>query len=69
MMKLSIVILLIVNMFVTVLYAGSINCTKVGEWGTDKYKDVFIQGTYAYCAAEEAGLDIIDVGNPTDPKK
>ncbi|HLP60362.1 MAG TPA: hypothetical protein VK186_16090, partial [Candidatus Deferrimicrobium sp.] len=69
MMKLSIVILIIVNMFVIVLYAGNINCTKVGEWGTDKYKDVFIQGTYAYCAAEEAGLDIIDVGNPTDPKK
>jgi hypothetical protein len=41
----------------------------VGQWGTGNYADVFIQGSYAYCAAEEAGLDIIDIGSPTSPKK
>jgi len=62
-------LLVITSITAGVVYAGNITCTKVGEWGTDKYTDVFIQGSYAYCASEEAGLDIIDVGNPTSPKK
>ncbi|MCX6584191.1 MAG: hypothetical protein NT166_28795 [Candidatus Aminicenantes bacterium] len=70
MIKQLITTLLIIASFTAgVVYAENITCTKVGEWGTDRYADVFIQGSYAYCAAEEAGLDIIDVGNPSSPKK
>ncbi len=43
--------------------------TKIGEWGTGYYYDTFIQGNYAYCAASRAGLDIIDITNPSFPKK
>ncbi len=62
-------LLIITSITAGVVYAENITCTKVGEWGTGKYADVFIQGSYAYCAAHEAGLDIIDVNNPTNPKK
>ena len=44
--------------------ASNLNITKVGEWGTGIYMDVFISGNYAYCAADGAGLDIIDISDP-----
>jgi len=44
--------------------ASNLTITKVGEWGTGIYMDVFISGNYAYCAADGAGLDIIDISDP-----
>lgn len=51
------------------LLPQGIEIIKIGEWGTGPYIDTFIQGNYAYCAASEAGLDIIDITNPSIPKK
>jgi hypothetical protein len=45
----------------------NIEVTKVGEWGTSHYCDVFVQGNYAYCATSFAGLDIIDINTPANP--
>ncbi|NIM14504.1 MAG: hypothetical protein GTO45_20995, partial [Candidatus Aminicenantes bacterium] len=42
---------------------------KVGELKEGSYSDVFVQGRYAYCAAAKTGLDIIDVSDPSIPKK
>ena len=69
MKKLKTALLIIASLTIHVIYAKNITCTKVGAWGTDRYVDVAIQGSYAYCAAEEAGLDIIDISNPANPKK
>ncbi|MCP4155153.1 MAG: hypothetical protein GY757_45935 [bacterium] len=43
--------------------------TKLGEWGTGYYQDVMVNGNYAYCAAGDAGLDIIDISDPANPTK
>jgi hypothetical protein len=51
------------------VFSGNIEITKVGEFGTGHYRDVFVQGNYAYCAASQAGLDIIDISNPENPVK
>ncbi len=40
-----------------------------GSWGNGEYRDIFVTGGYAYMAAREAGLDIIDVHDPDDPVK
>ena len=50
-------------------FPQSLTVTKAGEWGTGAYADVFIQGNYAYCAAVEAGLDIIEISSTSDPSK
>ncbi len=39
----------------------------VAEWGTGEYRDVFVQGSYAYCAADRAGLDVVDITDPAAP--
>jgi len=49
------------------LHAVDVNVTKIGEWGTGMYEDVFIKGKYAYIAAGGNGLDIIDIDNPSNP--
>lgn len=67
--KLITALLIITSLTIHVSYAKNITCTKVGEWGTDRYIDIATQGSYAFCAAEEAGLDIIDISNPANPKK
>jgi len=51
------------------IYAQDLTITKVGEWGSGIYKDVFVQGNYAYCAAFEPGLVILDVSNPALPQQ
>jgi hypothetical protein len=47
----------------------TLSITKVGEWGTGYYETVFVKGNYAYCAANGAGLDIIDISDPKNPIK
>jgi hypothetical protein len=42
---------------------------KVGELKGGSYSDVFVRGRYAYCAAGNVGLDIIDISDPSNPKK
>jgi hypothetical protein len=42
---------------------------RLGELNGVKYVDIFVQGDYAYCLAEGGGLDIIDIGDPTQPGK
>ncbi|MDZ7832975.1 MAG: hypothetical protein U5L07_14605 [Desulfobacterales bacterium] len=49
--------------------AEGMTITKIGEWGTGVYEDVFVESGYAYCAAAGAGLDIIDIREPSNPKK
>jgi hypothetical protein len=51
------------------LYSQDLTIRKVGEWGKGEYsyKDIFVQGNYAYCAAVEGGLDIVDITNPAQP--
>ncbi len=51
------------------VFPGSIEITKVGEWGTSYYEGVFVQGNYAYCAALYAGLDVIDISSKEHPVK
>jgi hypothetical protein len=46
-----------------------VSVEKVGEWGAGEYKDVFVKGNYAYCAAEYGGVDIIDIRDASSPKK
>jgi hypothetical protein len=60
---------LAVGFFPGVFVHGNLNITKVGEWGTGYYKDIFIQGNYAYCVAGKGGLDIIDISDPGNPWK
>jgi hypothetical protein len=62
-------IVLTIGFYPMFLFPGNVSITKVGEWGTGPYFDVFVQGNYAYCAAVEVGLDIIDVTNPSNPRK
>ena len=51
------------------LYSQDLTIRKVGEWGKGyyTYRDIFVQGNYAYCAADEGGLDIFDITNPAQP--
>lgn len=49
------------------IFAENMTITKVGEYGTGYYFDVFTQGNYAYCAASGAGLDILNISNPAIP--
>jgi len=55
--------------FSVVICCQNLSIIKVGEWGTGQYYDVFIQGNYAYCAAGSRGLDIINISNPSQPRK
>ena len=41
--------------------------SDTNEYEKTGYVDVFIRDNYAYCTSRIAGLDIIDIGNPTDP--
>jgi len=61
--------LIAMGFFPVIGFSQNLTITKVGEWGTGNYEDVFIQGNYAYCAASEAGLDIIDITNSSHPCK
>ncbi|MGD2084952.1 MAG: hypothetical protein PVH61_02090 [Candidatus Aminicenantes bacterium] len=62
-------LLLAMGFFPGILFGGNLEIAKVGEWGTGRYRHVYIQGPYAYCAADKAGLDIIDISSPYHPRK
>lgn len=66
---LSVLMVLAVGLFPGMLFPGNSSITKIGEWGTGNYRDVAVQNNYAYCAAGYAGLDIIDIGSASLPKK
>ena len=53
--------------FSAVLFSQNLTISKIGEWGTGQYQDIDVQGNYAYCAAGENGLVIIDVKDRTYP--
>lgn len=53
----------------TAVFPQTVTLTKTGEWGSGVYYDVFVKGNYAYCAAGSSGLDILNIGNLTAPKK
>jgi hypothetical protein len=59
-------ILFLIVLLAGFVFPGSIEITKVGEWGTSEYKDVFVQGNYAYLAFDY-GLMIIDISTPASP--
>jgi hypothetical protein len=60
---------LIVLMLPQFCYPQNMKVTKVGEWGTGFYNDVVVGGNYAYCAANGAGLDIINIADEANPIK
>lgn len=43
--------------------------TRVGNLRGRGYNEVCVLGNYAYCAVPEIGLDIIDLGDPSNPRK
>jgi len=49
------------------IFPETVTLTKVGDYGTGYYFDVFVQGNFAYCAASGAGLDIINISTPGSP--
>ncbi len=55
--------------FTGIMFSQNLTLTKVGEWGTAPYLDVFVQGNYAYCATGKAGLEIFDITSPAVPVK
>ncbi len=56
-------------LFSVCCFAQALQVTKVGEWGSGSYRAVTVQGNYAYCAANWAGLDIVDISDPANPVK
>jgi len=63
------VVLFLVAIGAGLCFSRDVKLTKVREWGTMEYKQIVVQGNYAYCAASFAGLDILDISNPTRPVK
>jgi hypothetical protein len=43
--------------------------TKVGSLRSRVYIDVCVSGNYAYCVVPESGVDIIDLGDPSNPRE
>ena len=39
----------------------------IGQWGTGEYYEVHVANDIAYCAASQAGLDILDISDPSNP--
>jgi hypothetical protein len=65
----SFFLLFLVVLLPGILSSQYLSITKVDEIGKGPYHDVFVRGNYAYCAAEAAGIDIIDISNPCIPRK
>jgi hypothetical protein len=55
--------------FTAVLFSQNLTVNKIGEWGTGQYLDIDVQDNYAYCAAGDNGLDVIDVEYPSNPRR
>ncbi|UCH93281.1 MAG: hypothetical protein JSV88_23795, partial [Candidatus Aminicenantes bacterium] len=69
MMRRFICLIFLTGCFTGILLGENLNITKIGEWGTGYYSDVFVQNNYAYCAAGYAGLDIIDIRKASNPQR
>jgi hypothetical protein len=69
MKKYLLTILIAVVLFSGTAFSQGLTLTKVGEWGSAPYLDVFVQGDYAYCAAGSGGLDIINIAALSNPVK
>jgi len=61
-----IILISIISCFRIVISAEAV-ITKVGQWGAGNYQDIFIDGSYAYCAAYTTGIDVIDISDPSNP--
>jgi hypothetical protein len=62
-------LLLGMGLFTLAICSQDLKITRMGEWGSGQYRDVFVQGNYAYCAATYSGLHIIDIGDASRPRK
>ncbi len=62
-------ILTVTVFFSKTLFPGNLDITKITDWGTGQYLDVCLKGNHAYCTASKAGLDIIDIADPSNPRK
>ena len=53
------------------LLAQNVKITKIGEWSSPKtfFRDVSVQGGYAYVAEKGFGLAIFDIRDPAHPKR
>jgi hypothetical protein len=60
--------LIVIGFFSGPLFPGDFNIVKVSEWGAGLYLDISIKGNYAFCAASRAGLDIMDISDPSNPR-
>ena len=50
--------------------AAGLDLLLVGNWKTPSYaEDVAVDGTHAYLADYTAGLQIIDISNPANPRQ
>jgi len=56
-------------LFTLVICSQDLKITKVGEWSSGQYRDIFVLGSYAYCAAADSGLHIIDISDASKPQK
>jgi hypothetical protein len=67
--KLTFAVLLFIWIMHMPVFTQSATVTKEGELTGCYYHEIFIRGSYAYCAAGDSGLEIIDVSNPAALKK
>lgn len=47
--------------------SAEISSEMIMSWGTGSYNDVAVEGDFAFCAANAAGLDILDIKKPSQP--
>ncbi|MCX6581032.1 MAG: hypothetical protein NT166_12710 [Candidatus Aminicenantes bacterium] len=62
-----ILIIMVILPLSVYLYPGSVSLNKVSQWGTGDYKAVAVKGNYAFCGTYGAGMDVIDIANPSNP--
>jgi hypothetical protein len=51
------------------VYGQGASFTQLGDWGAAAYWDVFVKYNHAYCAADQGGVDVIDISTPAGPKR
>ena len=47
--------------------SAEVSTETIMDWGTGSYQDVAVSGDFVFCAADAAGLDILDIQNPSQP--
>jgi len=66
--SLAFFMVVLIVIFSGALFSENLDVIKVGQWGSGNYKDVFVKGNYAFCAAYEPGLVILDISNSKSPQ-